>query len=319
MGESVSRLWAVTSYFNPAGYRRKLLNYKVFRQRLAAPLLAVELSHDALFELGPDDADVLVQVRGADVMWQKERLLNIAIGHLPDDCDYVAWLDCDVIFGRSDWPSAAIRALDRFSVCHLYRSVYHLVRDAASIGRETATLAHESFGYAVASGLATPVASTTDGVAGVFRRGHAWCARRETVAAHGLYDRNVLGAGDKLLAHTVTGQTEEVIVWDGMGPGHADDYRRWAARFRRVATGLGYIEGDIFHLWHGDQKRRRYSERLRILSSCGYDPATDVALDVEGCWRWNSAKPEMHRMIREYFEQRDEDGSGVLRNECGSP
>jgi hypothetical protein len=315
----MSRFWAVTSYFNPARYRRKLMNYKVFRQRLAAPLLSVELSEDARFELGPDDADVLVQLRGGDVMWQKERLLNIAIGHLPDECDYVAWLDCDVIFGRSDWPSAAIRELDHVSLCQLYRKVYHLARDAVSFDRESAILCHDSLGYAVASRLATPVASTTDGVLGVFKRGHAWCGRREVVGRHGLYDRNVLGNGDRLLAHAVTGQVQEVIVQDGMGPGHAGDYRQWADRFCRAVNGLGYIEGDIFHLWHGDRERRRYSGRLQILSSCGYDPATDIALDVEGCWRWNSAKPEMHRLVREYFEQRDEDGSGVSRNKWSSP
>jgi hypothetical protein len=307
----LSRFWVVTSYFNPVGYRRKLLNYKVFRQRLAAPLVAVELSHDAPFELGPDDADILVQLRGGDVMWQKERLLNVAIGHLPGDCDYVAWLDCDVIFGRSDWVSAAIRELDHVSLCQLYRSVYHLARAVVSIGRESAILCHESIGYAVASGLVAPVASIGDSAAGIFKRGHGWCTRRELLGAHGLYDRNILGGGDRLVAHAVTGQVEEVIVLDGMTPSHADDYRQWAARFCQAVNGIGYIEGDLFHLWHGDLERRRYRTRLRILSSCGYDPATDIALDTEGCWRWNSSKPELHRMVREYFEQRDEDGGGV--------
>jgi hypothetical protein len=301
-------LWAVTSYFNPAGYRRKLPNYRVFRQRLAVPLLAVELSHGAQFELGPGDADILVQLRGGDVMWQKERLLNVAISRLPDECDYVAWLDCDVVFGRSDWASAAIRELNRASLCQLFQSVHHVARDAASISRETSILRQESLAYAVASALVASVTVVVDRDGELLKRGHAWCARRELIAAHGLYDRNVLGGGDNLLVHAAAGLAEEVIVWHGMAPCHADDYRRWAARFGRAVSGIGYIDGDIFHLWHGDLQRRNYRSRHRILSSAGYDPATDIALDPEGCWRWNSPKPEMHRMVREYFEQRDEDG-----------
>jgi hypothetical protein len=304
----VSQLWAVTSYFNPAGYRRKLPNYRVFRQRLAVPLLAVELSHGAQFELSPGDADILVQLRGGDVMWQKERLLNVAISRLPDECDYVAWLDCDVAFGRSDWVSAAIRKLDRTTVCQLFRSVHHLARDATSIGRETSFLCQDSLAYALASGLVTSVTAVVNGDGGTMKRGHAWCARRELIAAHGLYDRNVLGGGDSLLVHAAAGLAEEVIVRHGMAPAHADDYRRWAARFGRAVSAIGYIDGDIFHLWHGDLRRRHYRMRQRILSSCGYDPATDIALDAEGCWRWCSPKPELHRLVREYFEQRDEDG-----------
>jgi hypothetical protein len=311
----VSRFWAVTCYFNPAGYRRKLANYRLFRQRLAVPLMAVELSHDARFELGPEDADILVQLRGGDVMWQKERLLNIAIERLPDDCDYVAWLDCDVVFGRPDWVSAAIRELDRADVCQLFRAVYHLARDVPCIGREGSIVRYDSLGYAVASGRVPPVASFTAGAEGLFKRGHAWCARRELLAAHGLYDRNILGGGDRLLAHAAAGQAEELIAHDGLAPGHADDYRRWASRFLRAASRIGCVEGDIFHLWHGDLELRRYGVRQRILSSFGYDPAIDIALDTEGCWRWNSPKPELHRLVQEYFVQRDEDGSGVSREE----
>src|SRR5262245_37018879 len=68
-------LWAITSYFNPARYRRKLQNYRVFRERLAVPLVTAELAFDG-FDLDAGDAEVLVRVRGGDVLWQKERLLN---------------------------------------------------------------------------------------------------------------------------------------------------------------------------------------------------------------------------------------------------
>lgn len=303
----MSRFWAITSFFNPAAYRRKRANYAIFRKHLEVPLVTVELSHTGEFELVEGDAEILVQIRG-DVMWQKERLLNVAISRLPNECEYVAWLDCDVIFGRTGWESVAVRELEHVTLCQLYRAVYHLARDAAKIGRETATQRHDSIGYASASGIPISVGSVTDGIPGVFKRGHAWCARRELLASHEIYDRNVVGSGDRLLAHAAIGQAEEVIRRDGMIRGHAEDYRCWAARFRSAVEQIGYVDGDLFHLWHGDLEHRLYLQRLKILSSCHYDPASDIALDTDGGWRWSSQKPEMHRLVREYFEQREEDG-----------
>ena len=49
-----SRLWAITSYFNPVGYQRRLENYRIFRQRLTVPLVTVELSFAPVFELAKE-------------------------------------------------------------------------------------------------------------------------------------------------------------------------------------------------------------------------------------------------------------------------
>ena len=75
--------WAITCYFNPIGYRRRLENYRVFRQRLKLPLVAVELSFDKRFELAAGDAEILVQVHSPSILWQKERLLNVALKSVP--------------------------------------------------------------------------------------------------------------------------------------------------------------------------------------------------------------------------------------------
>ena len=100
-------LWAVTSYFNPTGSKRRFANYHAFRRALGVPLLAVEWSRDGRFELGESDADIVVQIGGGDLMWQKERLLNIGIGRLPASCREVAWLDCDIVLERFGWAAEA--------------------------------------------------------------------------------------------------------------------------------------------------------------------------------------------------------------------
>ena len=104
-------LYAITSYFNPAGFQNHLAKYRVFRDHLSVPLITVELSFNGDFALDKTDADYLVQISGGAVIWQKERLLNLALEHLPADCDAVAWIDCDVLFDDAGWVADAEREL----------------------------------------------------------------------------------------------------------------------------------------------------------------------------------------------------------------
>ncbi|MCP5119256.1 MAG: hypothetical protein GY953_51295, partial [bacterium] len=100
-------LWAITSYYtydDPAGEKRRLKAYREFRRQLRIPLVTIELSYADTFDLTAGDADILIQVRGGAVLWQKERFLNLALRSLPGHCDTVAWTDCDVVLTRDDWP-----------------------------------------------------------------------------------------------------------------------------------------------------------------------------------------------------------------------
>src|SRR5215475_9351699 len=125
----VDGLWAVTAYFNPMHYRRKRANYRLFRQRLDVPLVAVELAYGRDFELGDDDADILLRLKGRDVLWQKERLINLALEALPASCCKVAWVDCDVIFEADDWPQRTSALLDRFSLVQPFSRLYRMPLD----------------------------------------------------------------------------------------------------------------------------------------------------------------------------------------------
>jgi len=121
--------WAITSYFNPMRYKRRFSNYKVFRKNLNLPLVAVELAYSNTFELQEGDADILVQLRGGAVLWQKERLLNAALQALPKRCRKVAWLDCDIIFQMVNWADAAGQLLDRVAMIQPFKRAHYLHPD----------------------------------------------------------------------------------------------------------------------------------------------------------------------------------------------
>lgn len=307
-------LWAITSYFNPAGYARRLENYRTFRARLRVPLITVEASVNGRFALQSRDAEILVQRQAPDVMWQKERLLNIALGFLPPECQQVAWLDCDVVLARDDWVEAARAALESHSFVQLFSERCDLKRSATedpSTSHSNVGVVIESIGNRIVAGRETP-GDFFDPDAPILRKvtaGLAWAARRSALDDHGLYDPCILGSGDRAMLCAAAGKFTYGEAALRMTARQSEHYRRWAASFFATTEGrISCIDGRIFHLPHGDLRQRRYGARLEGLRNFCFDPFTDVVVDRDGCWRWSSPKTEMHTYVRDYFESRNEDG-----------
>ena len=303
--------WAVTTYFNPAGFRRRRANFGPFRQNLQLPLAVVEVSFNGRFELGPDDADILIQLEGHDVLWQKERLLNLALAALPAHCDKVAWLDCDIIFDIADWPERAARLLDRYAILQPFSHLHDAPVDWRPGNGPPATsirLRHPDAWF-VASGV--PVSDCLGTPTGKLKRagGIAWVARRALLEAHGFYDPCIVGGGDGAFVRAAYGCFGDAIRLQAMSPAMADHYLAWARPFHDgVGDAIGFLDGKVFHLWHGAFEDRQYDGRQRGLAPYAFDPFTDIAQEENGVWRWSSDKPEMHAYVRDYFASRREDG-----------
>jgi hypothetical protein len=326
-----SGLWAVSSYFNPACYQRRLANYRRFRRQLAIPVVTVELSFGRPFELGGDDADILLQLRGSDVLWQKERLLNIGLQALPEECRQVVWMDCDIIFDRHDWPLDVRRALMEFPLVQPFSRLGHL--DAATslsddVWHGKVAGWQPSLAGAVQSGqpLATALRLTADAavapsecaltqeqywqrVARMAHCGLAWAARRDVLDRFGLYDACVVGGGDVCIASAAYGCFRKLANSRDMTNAERQHYFAWAEPFHRAVAGcVTHVEGALYHLWHGDLRQRRYLERHRRLREYDFDPFHDIARADNDTWRWNSDKPLLHQFVKEYFGSRQEDG-----------
>lgn len=306
-------LWAVTSYFNPVGYRRRRENYRVFREQLKLPLVAIELSFNGHFELQQADAEILIQIHGRDVMWQKERLLNVAVQSLPPQCTQVAILDCDVVFMRSDWTEAVSRLLEEVPFGQPFSTVHYTPPDLPLDSPEALTGHFTRPGVGHLFGQGVSLVQILEGVGqrrpGTPSPGHALIARRELLQTIGLYDAAIIGGGDLLLMAAISGAYELATAHHVMNDAQAGIYRAWANRWNRAVSGqLGCVSGDLVHLWHGEMTDRRTLQRYQYLAESDFHPALDIAVDSTGCWRWNSDKPALHARLREYFAGRKEDG-----------
>lgn len=306
-------LWAITSYFNPMRSSRRLQNFRIFRENINVPLVAVELSYGDAFELQEEESDILIQLRGAAVLWQKERLLNLALQVLPSTCSKVAWLDCDVIFGTPDWAKSASRLLDHFPLIQMFKSAHYLSPhwERSKDFRTEVEFTRPAAISSISSGLpaAICVGQISNTPASACAKGLAWAIRREIVDRHGFFDACILGGGDTAMASAAKHCFDAVMQAHHMNEQQKKRYLMWAKPFYEDVRGnVGYLDAQIYHIWHGDYGNRRRAGRHEGLQPFQFNPFTDIAEDANGCWRWATEKPEMHDYVRNFLSSRREDG-----------
>ncbi|MCB1123561.1 MAG: hypothetical protein KJT03_18555 [Verrucomicrobiae bacterium] len=290
-------------------------NYHTFWKNLSVPLITVELSFGSAFELKHGEATRLIQIQAKDVLWQKERILHLALEALPPHCEAVAYLDADVVFERDDWAELSLEALEAVPLIQPFTDFwepppdYDLARfrrgvDAFS-GRSLASLAIDgtsSYDLLRTSGARVRKTFSSAG-------GFAWVARRSLLDEHGFYDACVVGSGNHAIVAASYGVQELTISSLRMNEERTWHFLDWAEPYAQDVGGrVGCIEGALFHLWHGDLKDRQYRERHADFVRFDFDPYSDISIDENGCLQWSSDKPEMHQFVRDYFFSRKEDG-----------
>lgn len=302
----------ITSYFNPARYRTKRQNFDAFMDgmaKLGAKVRVIELAFgDDDFELKAGD-DVL-QFRGTDVMWQKERLLNVAVSRLPPEITKVGWFDADLIFKEPDWLERTSEALEDFVVVQPFSHAVRLNRGNEDDGTG---LLYESFASCF---VRDPVPARTKLFAAHGHTGFAWAAKRDFLAECGLYDACLTGSGDHLMAHAFGAAVAKSPCMPhmiGPSPAYGQHFVRWAVKARDAVGGkLGVVPGRILHLWHGDLGDRRYALMNRQFMTFGFNPDAHIRIGADGLWEWSGAPERMRQWARDFFENRNEDGERAI-------
>ena len=338
--------WAITTYFNLTDSSRRRNNYHCFRRQLSAPLLTVEWNPGGNFQLAEGDADILLQIGGGDLMWQKERLLNLAVSALPDHVKYVAWIDCDVLFENPSWADEAAESLSGNRVIQLFNEIGF--PDARESARLVASPASELGGPAlrelptrrsylslfnqvgqdiVRFELERRTPSAALSKAEIIQRpahGFAWAAQISFLREIGLYDRCIVGAGDMHLCYGLSGLAERYIQSQrqiGLAfYGDCPSYRDWACRAAESCAGrTGCIDGRILHLFHGDMEERQYRSRIDNLLPFALDLDADICAADGDPWSWRRDRSALNAYFLKYMRARNEDGqrepeAGVAAN-----
>lgn len=299
-------LWVITPYFNPARYKSSLNNYVYYANRLKQQrvnLLTVELAFGNDPFLIPDKYHPL-RLRSNSIMWQKERLINFGLSQLPSDCTYFAWIDADVLL-PDNWYELAIAEFDSGTdILQLFKKVINLPkgyseykgeRISAQQGVIWQKIIHKN--WLIRRKIKELPFSAP---------GFAWAARRSIFQTIGLYDRNIVGSGDTFIVDCLLGS------WDIHGYASKftsmmkKDMMEWKDKLLTQNLTVNYLPLDIYHLYHGSHKNRKYMERHEAILQNNYDPKIDIRLQ-DGVFEWNSDKQNMHEQIKNYFFERRED------------
>ncbi len=320
-------LWAITAYFNPTRSESRRRNYRAFRQHLDAPLVTVEWSAEGRFELDAADAEILVPVRGGDLMWQKERLLAAALERVPPQAEAVAWLDGDVIMTDPTWSERALEALRHSRAVQLFSEVRYLDPSATRALLEgDRTAAPERVKVCSARVLAEvgpdaffdlEMADRTGRADGRRppRRGNpgmAWAARRDLLLQAGFFERAVVGGGDLFWFMAAIGRTAPWLEASrdlGLGYLARSSFPRWAAAAHAVIEGrIGFVDAPLLHLDHGRIQDRQYLTRDAGFDRLGVDIDRDLAAEGLGApWSFTGRSADARAFMRRYFESRNDD------------
>jgi hypothetical protein len=309
--QDLKNLWIITVINNPVRYsiRYKLFQqFKTYIENAGANLLIVECALGTRpFEVTETNNPYHIQLRTTDMLWHKENMINIGISHLPDDWKYVAWIDSDIQFMRTDWLEETVHQLQHYKVIQLFQNAI----DLGPNGEVLSTF--DSFMWSWQTGQPNPY-SMKNGISYYphWHPGYAWAATREAInELGGLLDKAILGAADHHMAWALVGNVIENTPIQV-----SDAYKKylniWQERANtHIQQNVGYMPGSIYHFWHGKKKDRKYVERWEIILNHNFDPELDIKRDWQGLYQFSHNGTRMRNDIRKYFMVRNEDSIDV--------
>ena len=300
-----NEFWVVTTAYANQRQSQAMANLERFSESIrpqGVSLLIVELRiGDADIAVPERWADRVLRMRSDTLLWHKERLLNLGIASLPPDCEHVAWIDGDILFENGLWVRDTRALLREYQVVQPFDTACWLPAG------QTVGDGVEMAGFAASVSRSSNRAWTLANYDLHGHPGFAWAARRELLAAHGLYDRAIMGMGDLIAAHAFADGKDYLrgrhFSFRQIAPKERPVIGEWGVAVAAATGGrLAATPGRALHLYHPPTAGgTSHLEKQRILFEEDFDPRHDIALDAGGCWRWNSDKPNLHRRVRNTF------------------
>lgn len=306
-----NELYVLCSIFNPRRFWSRVDLYKEFAAYVRASganLFTIEAAFgDRRFEVTePGDPNCL-QLRTADELWHKERMLCLGLHRLPPEAKYVAWVDPDVHFSRHDWATETVHMLQHHPVVQMFGQATNLAPNEEIMWTARGIAkGWKEFGKPVWECAETILRGQKD------HPGLAWAFRRDALdAMGGFLDFCIAGSAD---LHMVGAWSGNFLLGHPrqLPSAYLRALNRWAERaYAVVREDVGYVTGVAFHHWHGRSQSRGYDKRWQIMIDHNFNPATDLMQDTQGMWRWTRNNPRLRAALRQSLSLRHEDGIDV--------
>ena len=293
-------LYVIAIVSNPARFARRYQLFNEFCERMKlekqVKLVSIELQQNAR----PFITQSQIKLRTDHELWFKENLINIAVRYLPEDWEYMAWIDTDLEFQNKNWARETIEQLQTYKVVQLFTHCIDL-----GIKQETLQV-HTGFMYSYCNGEKD---LNSNAKYGNYRHvGYAWAITKQAYnAIGGLIDFGILGSGDSHMALAFIGKVDSTLN-NKLHP----NYKLLCHIFqdkceRHIKRSVGFVHGTIMHSYHGSKRLRNYISRWNILVNNKFDPLVDIVKDCQGLWQLEDTKIQLRDEIIRYFRVRNED------------
>lgn len=278
----------ICCYFNYTNNSIRKKNYIEFRKNFKHSLITVEISLDTNQFFINDSIKILATPE--NILWQKERAFNIALQNIPEKYNKIAWLDTDIVFLNDNWLTDLEKQLDHYAIVQPFERVFE---------KEGNNDCLNTLGYAkcvdeyIKENIAIPK---------YFAVGLSWGFNR-FILKNGFFDKHILGSNDTLQILATIG---DYFNTQTLGICTKSLLKSWIEYCEQIPPlsnyDMGYCNGMVEHLYHGNVYKRGYQTREQLLIDHQYDPKIHIDLDKNSLYKVTNI--ELKNKILSYFYTR---------------
>lgn len=242
------------------------------------------------------------------LLWHKETLLNSIVRDLPRKYKYIFWVDADLLFTNKKWIIEGVEALKKYNIIQPFEYCIHLNQDEVKPDFnvdfyrrycDSPYKRHKQMWRSFCS-------SHWKGLSGNYNydiHGHvgfAWGMRRSIFDQIGLYDKALIGGADHIMAHAAAGQIPHLCITKTF-TGNINEVNEWSKKFySHVKGSIGYVRGDVYHLWHGNLGDRQYFKMVKE-----FTPMSKSITEKDNNGLYVTKTKEQEEYLKEYFDKRE--------------
>ncbi len=300
----------ISCFYNPENSAYRLKAFETFYKSIK------HLNHRIVECVIGEGKAQLGHIKGVEtvytenLLFHKEALLNKAISQLPAKFKYVFWIDADVIFTNKNWLVDGVGALKHYTIIQPFEYCVHLEKDETSPSAVVKSVLetrpslpnkhHNRVWKSFCSNYQTARYHKDENYNNHGHVGFAWGAQRSLLDRVPLYDKALIGGADHIIAHAAANQIIHPCIAKSFTE-NLDEIRDWSELFAlNVLEQIGYVKGNLYHIWHGDILKRQYLKRIQDFSP---QINTIVEKDQNGLYVTN--KPDDAK-LKEYYRQRED-------------
>jgi len=284
------------AFFNPVPFKRPLKNLLYIMKSLRDERIPHFVAECVFFDREPEVPGAHLVLRSNSLMFYKENLLNLLEATVPQQYTKLVLMDGDIIFSAPDWIDQISQKLDTTDIIQPFEQACWLYPDNTRIRAQKG-----SYGFAI-----TKKAMNENTPPNKFHPGFVWAMKRSIFKAiGGLYDKAIAGNGDVMFAFSLLNDMPSSYI-SRYAPCILETWREYNERVRRVNPVIGYLNMDVYHLFHGLVRNRQYNSRHEIIKAKlagGWD--TVVTTNAQGLYEFKD--PELSKSLHQYFQDRAED------------